>query len=130
MAKNFPCPRCCKHVVITDDIFANGGIVACKNCGYQIKFTASSRSQDSTTDTKEDEGKSDTDDPGGELSLLGHHDFTPEEREAMAKGLVKEPPSIITAYKKYQELNPKPYVRFGSDSHRLPTVEVGLKVSF
>ena len=123
MAKDFPCPCCCKHTKVSDKVWTNGGIVSCDHCGYKVKFPAHPNNPDDIMLKKKPVGA----EPHVDFSKRG---LTKEEFDAIFKKPETNPINLISDA--YDSLNPKPFVEFhGKESkEKKPSVVVGLKFDF
>ena len=120
MAKDFPCPCCCKHVEVPDITWVKGGITKCHACGYNIKFAAHPPVLAETTPddimlrkvTKE----------------VAERPLTKEEIDAIFPKRETNP--LIIAKQKYDSLNPRPLIEFTRGPEGKPSVMIGLKFDF
>lgn len=110
--RELPCSCCCKHLIIEDDIWDNGGIVTCKFCGYKTKFMAHKPIT--------------VVDPDTILLKRKYREATQAEKEL----LVPKPKNPLTPILKwYDKLNPKPHIAIRNIDNK-PAVEVGIRISF
>ena len=121
MAKDFPCPWCCKHVEVPQATWVKGGVVKCPSCGYNVKFSAHPPVSDEVT--------------ADDIMLLKktksitEKPLTQEELDAIFPKRETNP--IIAVKKAYDSLNPRPIIEFNrTGPGGKPSVMIGLKFDF
>ena len=116
MNRELPCSCCCKHLIVDDEIWKNGGILTCKFCGYKTKILAH----------------------GEPLKVIDPDSIILKRKERKlhepspldAQALVRKPTDPVTPILRwYRGLNPKPHVAIRTIDNK-PAIEVGLKISF
>lgn len=41
-----PCPMCCQHVKLENELVEKGGIATCKKCGYKFRLSGRQKNQE------------------------------------------------------------------------------------